>query len=74
MKEELAKVNEGVAFLKRETEFRPHIGVVLGTGLGGLAEVSLIRRLRTKGNNFSCSSDGGYGSKDLVNLQCCWWP
>ena len=38
MKEQLAKVNEGVAFLKRETELRPHIGVVLGTGLGGLAE------------------------------------
>jgi purine-nucleoside phosphorylase len=38
MKEQLSKVNEGVAFLKRETELRPHIGVVLGTGLGGLAE------------------------------------
>ena len=37
MQSQLAKVNESVAFLERETELRPPIAVVLGTGLGGLA-------------------------------------
>ena len=35
---QLAKVKESVAFLGMETELRPPIGVVLGTGLGGLAD------------------------------------
>ena len=38
MRSQLAKVNESVAFLERETELRPPIAVVLGTGLGGLAD------------------------------------
>lgn len=38
MKEQLAKVSESVAFLEGETGFRPQIAVVLGTGLGGLAD------------------------------------
>ena len=38
MKDQLRKVNESVAFLEKETELRPHIAVVLGTGLGGLAD------------------------------------
>jgi len=38
MKDQLRKVKESVAFLKKETELRPHIAIVLGTGLGGLAD------------------------------------
>lgn len=38
MRRQLAKVNESAAFLENKTELRPHIAVVLGTGLGGLAD------------------------------------
>jgi len=38
MRRQLAKVKESVAFLESETKLRPHIAVVLGTGLGGLAD------------------------------------
>jgi purine-nucleoside phosphorylase len=38
MRAQLAKVNESVAFLKGATKLRPPISVVLGTGLGGLAD------------------------------------
>jgi len=38
MRRQLAKVKESVAFLASETKLRPHIAVVLGTGLGGLAD------------------------------------
>lgn len=38
MRTQLNKVNESVVFLESETELRPHIAVVLGTGLGGLAD------------------------------------
>ena len=38
MHAQLNKVNESLAFLERETELRPQIAVVLGTGLGGLAD------------------------------------
>jgi purine-nucleoside phosphorylase len=32
----LTKIKETVAFIKSKTEFQPEIGIVLGTGLGGL--------------------------------------
>jgi purine-nucleoside phosphorylase len=38
MQRQLAKVNQSVAFLEGETELRPQVAVVLGTGLGGLAD------------------------------------
>lgn len=38
MRRQLARVKESLAFLEGETELRPHIAVVLGTGLGGLAD------------------------------------
>jgi purine-nucleoside phosphorylase len=38
MREQLAKVNESVAFLRENVEIQPQIGIVLGTGLGGLAD------------------------------------
>ena len=38
MRRQLAKVKESVAFLESETKLRPHIAIVLGTGLGGLAD------------------------------------
>ena len=38
MRGQLVKVQESVAFLRDKTEIRPQIGIVLGTGLGGLAD------------------------------------
>ncbi len=38
MKRQLRQVRESVAFLKNITEVQPQIGIVLGTGLGGLAD------------------------------------
>lgn len=38
MKAQFEKVRECVAFLLKRTEVQPKIGLVLGTGLGGLAE------------------------------------
>jgi purine-nucleoside phosphorylase len=38
MREQLVKVKESVAFLENKTEIQPQIGIVLGTGLGGLAD------------------------------------
>ena len=38
MKTQLAQVKESVAFLRNKTEITPQIGIVLGTGLGGLAD------------------------------------
>ncbi|MGD8315723.1 MAG: purine-nucleoside phosphorylase [Syntrophobacterales bacterium] len=38
MQRQLALVKESVAFLENKTEIRPQIGIVLGTGLGGLAD------------------------------------
>ncbi len=33
----LKKINETVAYIKSKTTFEPHIGIILGTGLGNLA-------------------------------------
>ena len=38
MQKQRALVKESVAFLENKTEIRPQIGIVLGTGLGGLAD------------------------------------
>ena len=38
MRDQFVKVKESVAFLKNKTEIQPQIGIVLGTGLGGLAD------------------------------------
>ena len=38
MRRQLARVKESVAFLEGETKLRPQVAVVLGTGLGGLAD------------------------------------
>ncbi len=38
MKGQLGQVKESVAFLKSKSDIQPQIGVVLGTGLGGLAD------------------------------------
>ena len=37
MSELMTKVNEAIDFLKGKTSFEPTIGIILGTGLGGLA-------------------------------------
>jgi len=38
MQEQVKKVNESVAFLRYKAEIQPQIAIVLGTGLGGLAD------------------------------------
>jgi purine-nucleoside phosphorylase len=38
MRRQLPKVKESVAFLEGKTQLRPNIAIVLGTGLGGLAD------------------------------------
>ena len=38
MKDQFVKVKESVAFLESKSEIKPQIGIVLGTGLGGLAD------------------------------------
>lgn len=38
MKTQLGQVQESVAFLENKTELQPQIGIVLGTGLGDLAD------------------------------------
>ena len=38
MRGQLVKVKESVAFLENKTELQPQIGIVLGTGLGDLAD------------------------------------
>jgi purine-nucleoside phosphorylase len=38
MREQFEKVKESTAFLRDRVEGRPNVGLVLGTGLGGLAE------------------------------------
>jgi len=38
MQRQLALVKESVAFLENKAEIQPQIGIVLGTGLGGLAD------------------------------------
>jgi len=38
MRGQLVKVKESVAFLENKTQIQPQIGIVLGTGLGGLAD------------------------------------
>ncbi|UCE82560.1 MAG: purine-nucleoside phosphorylase [Deltaproteobacteria bacterium] len=38
MRRQLGQVSESVAYLKKKTEIQPQIGIVLGTGLGGLAD------------------------------------
>jgi purine-nucleoside phosphorylase len=42
----LEKINETVAFIKNRTSFQPHIGIVLGTGLGNLAnEIKVVKAI-----------------------------
>lgn len=35
---EIAKIKESAAFIDSKTTIRPHVGIILGTGLGGLAD------------------------------------
>ena len=38
MKEYLQQIKEGTEFIKEKTSLKPEIGIILGTGLGGLAK------------------------------------
>jgi purine-nucleoside phosphorylase len=80
MRRLLAKVNESVAFLEMETELRPPIAVVLGTGLGGLADKIVAAAVIPYKNvpNFPVSTVashegrlifGSLGGKTLVAMQ-----
>ena len=45
----LTKFNESVAFLKSKTSVKPTVGIILGTGLGGLVkEIEIIDEISYK--------------------------
>jgi purine-nucleoside phosphorylase len=80
MRRQLAKVRESVSFLEGATELRPPIAVVLGTGLGGLADKMKAAAVIPYKNvpNFPMSTVlshesrlifGSLGGKTLVAMQ-----
>ena len=49
----LEKINQSVAFIREKTNFNPEIGVILGTGLGGLVrEINIEHSLKWIKENF----------------------
>ena len=61
----LEKFNESVAFLKSKTTVEPTIGIILGTGLGGLVnEIEIIDEIHYKDiPNFPVSTVIGHSGK-----------
>lgn len=58
----LEKINQTVAYLKSQTSFNPHVGIVLGTGLGNLAnEIKIHKAIPYKDiPNFPVSTVSGH--------------
>jgi purine-nucleoside phosphorylase len=58
----LEKINETVAYVKRQTGFEPEAGMILGTGLGGLVrEVKILNSLKYEDiPNFPLSTVEGH--------------
>ena len=74
------KINESVEFLKEKTKKNPEIGIILGTGLGGLTDEIEIEQIISYKNipNFPISTVEGHsgklifgrlGSKEVVAMQ-----
>ncbi|MES2589347.1 MAG: purine-nucleoside phosphorylase [Bacteroidota bacterium] len=61
----LTKFNESVAFLKSKTSVKPTVGIILGTGLGGLVkEIEIIDEISYKDiPNFPVSTVEGHSGK-----------
>jgi len=74
------KINESSVFLKEKTELLPEIGIVLGTGLGGLVkDIKITHSIEYKKiPNFPLSTVEGHtgrlifgllGNKSVVAMQ-----
>ena len=62
----LEKVKQSASFLKRKTNYKPEVGIVLGTGLGGLvAEYKLNIQFQEEIPNFPISPVEGH-SEDYL--------
>ena len=76
----LNKIQETVSFIKKEISFQPQVGIILGTGLGGLInEIEIKHSLEYNSiPNFPVSTIKGHegrlifgrlGNKDVVAMQ-----
>ena len=61
----LEKINQSVAFIQEKTKFKPEIGIILGTGLGGLVrEINIENVLKYEEiPNFPLSTVEGHHGK-----------
>jgi len=61
----LEKIQETIKYIKQEVDFKPQIGIVLGTGLGGLTtEIEIVATLPYKDiPNFPVSTVKGHKGK-----------
>ncbi len=64
----LEKINQSVAFIQEKTNFKPEIGIILGTGLGGLVrEIQAEHILEYKDiPNFPLSTVEGHSGKLIL--------
>lgn len=64
----LERINETVEFLKAKTGFEPEVGIILGSGLGGLAaKIEIMHELPYASiKNFPVSTVHGHGSKLIL--------
>lgn len=61
----LEQIKETAAFIQRKTSFKPDIGIILGTGLGGLVEQITIKHIISYEDipNFRLSTVEGHSGK-----------
>ena len=64
----LEKIKETADFIRNKTHFNPEIGIILGTGLGGLvAEINVLHSLDYKDiPNFPLSTVEGHSGKLIL--------
>ena len=75
MRKQLGQVRECVDFLRQETPIQPQVGIVLGTGLGGLAEriqadtviVSIGQKPAISGSEIEKELQTGPGDRIIIN-------
>lgn len=61
----LEKINETTSFIRKQTDFRPDFGIVLGSGLGGLVKEISIQQVLDYSSipNFPVSTVKGHSGK-----------
>src|SRR5664279_4498499 len=64
----LEKINQSIAFIHEKTNFNPEIGIILGTGLGGLVrEIQIEHTLNYQDiPNFPVSTVEGHKGKLIL--------